>query len=447
MSESLLTRDQAESLAKRALALSKADEARVSITSGWSGNTRFAGNEITTAGGTTDTGLTISSTVGRRRASVTTNVLDDAALARAVETSERIARLSPEDPEIMPELGAQQYAAVEGFARTTADLGPEARALAVQRVFDGVKQAGGTASGDLFVAGFLEVSAAARAVATSRGLFAYHRGTEASLSTTVRTPDGTGSGYAAKGALDWAAIDPADIGRRAAAKGIASRNPQAVEPGMYTVVLEPQAVADLIPTIRGSLAARSADEGRSPFSKPDGGTKVGEKIADERVTIYSDPTDVDLLTQPFDGEGLPVRRTVWIEKGVLTNLAYPRFWAQKQSKEPSGNGGGLKMSGGTKSVDELVAGTARGILVTRLWYIRFLDPRTVMLTGLTRDGTFLIENGKVTRPLKNFRFNDSPLLMLSRIDELGRAEPTSAGLVVPSMRVRDFNFSSLSDAV
>ena len=196
-----------------------------------------------------------------------------------------------------------------------------------------------------------------------------------------------------------------------------------------------------------SFNARSADEGRSPFSKEGGATKVGEKIADERVTIFSDPTDAELLSQPFDNEGLPVKRTVWIENGVLKNLAYSRFWAAQKNTTAAGFGGGLKMMGGTKSTDELIAGTERGVLVTRFWYIRFLDQRTVMLTGLTRDGTFLIENGKVTRPLKNFRFNDSPLLMLSRIDDIGRAERVSSGMVMPSLRVRDFNFSSLSDAV
>jgi predicted Zn-dependent protease len=451
MADTLLTREQAEALARRALSFSTADAARVAIGAEWSGNTRFAGNEITTGGGITDTSLSIMSIVGKRRASVSTNVLDDAALRRAVETSERLAKLSPEDPELMPELGAQQYATIPAFSSATADLGPEARALAVQRVLEGVKRGVGSAgsssaAGNPFVAGFLEASANARAVANSNGLFAYHRSTEVSLSTTVRTPDGTGSGYASSGARDWKHIDPAALGARAAAKAIASRDPQALEPGMYTVVLEPQAVADLIPILQNAFQARAADEGRSPFSAKEGGTKLGQKIADERVTIYSDPADPELLASPFDNEGLPTRRMVWIENGVLRNLAYSRFWAQKQSKEPTATGG-LKMVGGSQSLDELIAGTDRGILVTRFWYIRFLDQRTVMLTGLTRDGTFLIEQGKVTKPLKNFRFNDSPLLMLSRIDALGRAERTEAGLVVPSLRVRDFNFSSLSDAV
>jgi predicted Zn-dependent protease len=347
---------------------------------------------------------------------------------------------------------------VGGFIDATANLGGTERAAAVKRVIEKAGETG-KAAGDVFVAGFLEANAGSRALANSRGMFAYHRATDANLSTTVRTPDGTGSGWASAGARNWGAIDPVALGARAAQKAVASRNPTAIEPGMYTVVLEPQAVADLIPLLGGAFNARSADEGRSPFSKRGGGTKIGEKIADERVTIYSDPTDADLLAAPFDGEGLPIQRHVWIENGILKTLNYSRFWAQKQGVQPTGGGGGggggfgggfpggLKMVGGTKSTDELIAGTQRGILVTHFFYIRSLDQRTVMLTGLTRDGTFLIENGKITKSLKNFRWNESPLFMLAKIEEIGKAEPTAAGQVMPSIRAKDFNFTSLSDAV
>ena len=454
----LLSREQAKALADKILAMGKADETRVNISSDWSGNTRFAGGEITTSGETTDGTVTVTSTIGKRRASVTTNVVDEAALKRTVDLAERLAKLAPEDPEVMPELGPQTYAPVTGYIDRTAELGPEARAAAAKRVIDQATSVG--TAGSLFVAGYLEANALTRAIATTKGLFAYHRSTDANLSTTVRTPDGTGSGWASAGARDWQNINPAALGGRAAQKAVASRNPTAIEPGAYTVILEPQAVADLVPLLGGAFNARSADEGRSPFSKRGGGTKLGEKIADERVTIYSDPTDAELLAQPFDAEGLPLKRSVWIENGILKNLSYSRYWAQKQGKEPTGGGGGgggggffggfpggLKMVGGTKSTDQLIAGTERGILITHFFYIRFLDPRTVLLTGLTRDGTFLIENGKITRSLKNFRWNESPLFMLNKLEDLGRAEPTAAGQVMPSIKARDFTFTSLSDAV
>ena len=456
--DNLLSAEQAKAIADRVIGMAKADETRVTVSSDWSGNTRFAGGEITTSGESNDVSVTIVSTIGKRRASASTNVLEDASLRRTVDLAERLAKLSPEDPEIMPELGAQSYSPVGGFIDATANLGGSERAVAAKRLIDSAAGAG-RAAGDVFVAGFLEASAGTRALANNRGLFAYHRSTDANLSATVRTPDGTGSGWASAGARNWASIDPAALGARAAQKAVASRNPTAIEPGMYTVVLEPQAVADLIPLLGGAFNGRAADEGRSPFSKRGGGTKLGEKIADERVTIYSDPTDTDLLAAPFDAEGLPIGRHLWIENGILRNLTYTRYWAQKQGVQPTGGGGGgfggfgggfpggLKMMGGNKSLDELIAGTQRGILVTHFFYIRSLDQRTVMLTGLTRDGTFLIENGKITRSLKNFRWNESPLFMLSKIEDIGRAEPTAAGQVMPSIRAKDFNFTSLSDAV
>jgi predicted Zn-dependent protease len=444
----LLSRDEARTLADRVLKFSTADQTRVSISSLWSGNTRFADATITTGGGVTDTSVTVTVTIGRKRASSSTNVLDDASLKRTVDLAMTLARLAPEDPELMPELGPQTYATVNAFIDRTVDLDPETRAQAVRRAVDGARAAG-KAAGDVFAAGYLEANGRVVAVANSNGLFAYHRSTDVDFSVTSRTPEGTGSGWARSGARDWGRIDTGSVGRTAAQKAVASRNPQAIEPGLYTAVLEPQAVNDLVPLLAGALNARNADEGRSPFSKAGGGNRIGEKVADERVTLYSDPADPSLLGQPFDNEGLPISRIVWIEKGILRNLAYSRFWAQKQGVKPTGgvNLGGLALSGGTKSTEEVTAGCERGILVTHFFYIRALDARTVLQTGLTRDGAFLIEKGKITRALKNFRWNESPLLMLNRLEDIGRPEPTAAGRMMPALRVRDFNFTSLSDAV
>jgi predicted Zn-dependent protease len=446
-----MTREEAKALADRVLAFSKADQTRVNITSERTGNTRFADASVTTSGGTTDVSVMVTVTIGRRRASASTNVLDDASLRRTVELAAQLARLSPEDPEIMPELGPQSFTSVNAYVEDTANLTPTARAGAVKRAIDG---AGG---GKIFVAGFLDAHVVDIAVATSNGLFAYHRTTEAGMSATARTPDGTGSGWASAGSHDWGAIDPATIGRIAARKAESSRNPQAIEPGLYTAVLEPQAVDDLIPLLSGALNARSADEGRSAFSKLGGGNKIGERIVDERVTLYSDPADPELLGMPFDVEGLPMKRTVWIEKGVLKNLSCTRFWAQKQGMQQTGTtmyngesnvlGGGLKLAGGTKTTDQVIASCERGVLITHFFYIRSLDPRTVLYTGLTRDGAFLIEKGKITRPLKNFRWNESPLLMLDRLEEIGRPEPTTASRRMPALRIKNFNFTSLSEAV
>jgi predicted Zn-dependent protease len=417
----------------------------VNITSEWNSNTRFADGGITTSGDTTDTVVTVTLTFGRKRASATTNVLDDASLTQAVDLASRLARLSPDDPELMPELGPQTYASVDGFMDSTAALDGAARAASISRITD----AAGKTAGDLFVAGFLDVHARATAVSTSAGLFAYHRATEADLSVTARTPDGTGSGWSHAGASDWSAIDPARIGRIAAETAISSRSPQPLDAGTYTAILQPQAVTDLMPLLAAAFNGRNADEGRSAFSKAGGGNRVGERIADERITLYSDPPDPDLRGTPFDFEGLPAGRRVWIDKGVLGTLAYSRFWAQKQGVQPTPPYfvGGLALAGGTKSTEQLIAECDRGILITHFFYIRSLDPRTVLYTGLTRDGTFLVEKGKIVRSLKNFRWNESPLLMLTRLEDIGRAEPTAVGRMMPALRVRGFNFTALSDAV
>jgi predicted Zn-dependent protease len=348
----------------------------------------------------------------------------------------------------MPELGPQKYVTVPAYVERTANLDPEARAGAIERAVAAARTTG-KAAGEIFSAGYLEANARAIAVATSAGLFAYHLTTDAGFSMTARTADGTGSGWASAGARDWSRIDPGALGRTAAQKAVASRTPSAIEAGFYTAVLEPQAVSDLVPLLAGALNARAADEGRSPFSKPGGGTRLGEKVTDERVTLYSDPGDAALLGQPFDNEGLPIGRTVWIDKGTLTNLVYTRFWAQKHGKQPTGAPqiGGLALTGGTRSTEDLIAGCERGILITHFFYVRSLDPRTALYTGLTRDGTFLIEKGTVTRALKNFRWNESPLLMLNRLEDIGRSEPTSAGRLMPALRVGRFEVSSISDAV
>jgi predicted Zn-dependent protease len=459
-SRSLLTREAAKALAEKVLAMSMADQTRVNITSSYGVNTRFADASITTSGAFVNTSVSITVTIGRRRASATTNVLNDASLKRTLDLAMTLARLAPEDVELMPELGPQTYATVGAFIDRTADLDAETRAAAVKRSIDAAVEAG-EAAGNIFLAGFLEANAEVIAVATSNGLFAYHRTTSSDFSVTARTPDGTGSGWASGGSRDWNAVNPAAIGRRAAQKAVASRTPQRLDPAKYTAVLEPQAVNDLIPLLSDALDARNADEGRSPFSKPGGGNRIGEKVTDERVMLYSDPTDPTLLGRPFDNEGLPVQRLIWIEKGILKNLFYSRFWAEKQGVMPTGGllhgdlstpwaitfAGGLTLTGGTKSTEEIIAGCERGILLTHFFYIRSVAPRTVLNTGLTRDGTFLIEKGKITRALKNFRWNESPLLMLNRLEDIGRPEPVAAGRMMPALRIRDFDFTSTSDAV
>jgi predicted Zn-dependent protease len=445
----LLSRDECEALTRKILSYATADETRVIVTSAQRGNTRFAVNQVSTAGDSYDATVNVRSVFGRRAASASTNKLDDASLRAVVQRAEALAKLAPEDPEHMPELGAQQYAASKGWSDATAALDATARAAAVRAVTEPARAANLTATG------YLESVASATAVANNKGLFAYDRSTGANMTTTVRTPDGTGSGWAGANDVDASRLDAAALGRRAIDKARASVNPVAIEPGRYTVVLEPTAVGNLLQLMAFAMQARNADEGRSFFTKPGGGNKIGMKVVDERVTLVSDPLDPEAPAPSFTGDGLPTRRVTWIDRGVVQNLAYDRYWAQKQGKEPVPFVPSLRMSGGDQTLEQMIASTERGLLVTRLWYIRPVDPRTILYTGLTRDGTFLIERGKVTRAVKNLRWNESPVFLLNNIEAMGRPVRVSASedgspgaaIVVPPMKARDFNFTSLSDAV
>ena len=215
-------------------------------------------------------------------------------------------------------------------------------------------------------------------------------------------------------------------------------------------------MADLIVNLVFAADARQTDEGRSFFAKKGGGNRVGEQVVGEKVRLYSDPAHALAPAIPFDGEGLPLKRIDWIDKGVLKNLSYSRYWAQKQGKEATPQPGNLIMEGGTASMDDLIKGVERGVLVTRFWYIRSLDPQTLLVTGLTRDGLFLIEKGKVTRPVKNMRWNESPVFALNNLDAMTPSERAVSGegvggvgfsIVCPAARIREFTFTSGSDAV
>lgn len=443
----VLSREEAQAIVERVVKLSKADAINVTLNSNHTSNVRFADNQMSTAGATTDAFLGVQSSYGPKHAVVTTNDLSEASLRRCVEQSEVLAKLAPDDPEAMPEVEPQQYVPVEAYIDATAAVGAGERAQAALTALAPARRAG-----DIKAAGYLVVGAGCTALGNSAGLFAYHRATSTNYTLTVRTSDGTGSGWAAADDPDWRRIDFARVSARAIDKARTSRQPAAVEPGRYTVIFEPQAVGDLVQLIAFYADARQADEGRSPFSKAGGGNKVGERIVDQRVTLFSDPADLQLRAQPFDGEGMRLARQVWVENGELKQLQYSRFWAKKQEKVATGGATSLKMAGGSSTMEEMIRSTERGILVTRLWYLREVDPRTILYTGLTRDGTFLIEEGRISRSIRNLRFNESPLFMLNNLEMVGAAERlagTEAGgsVVMPALKVRDFNFTSLSEAV
>jgi predicted Zn-dependent protease len=442
----ILTKDEAHALLKKVLSYSKADECEVNLNGGDNGNIRYARNSVSTSGRVSQFTLAVSSAYGKKQGIATINEFDDASLEKVVRRSEELAQLAPENPEFVSYLGPQTYAEPITYVQSTAAITPKLRA---DLVADSLKIA---RDNKTVAAGFFEDNTVFAAMMNSKGLFAYNTSTNVNFSITARTEDSKGSGYATRGYNDVTKLNTKEATQIAVDKSIKSAAAKAIEPGKYTVILEPAAAAVLLERIFFGLDARQADEGRSFLSKPGGQTRLGEKLVDERVNIYSDPLNPELPTSTWNGDGRPQEKVFWIEKGVIKNLTYSRYWAQKKGVKAIPGPDAAIMEGGTKSLQDLIKGTKKGVLVTRLWYIRDVDPQTLLLTGLTRDGTFYIENGKIQYPIKNFRFNESPVIMLNNLEELGKPERTVSvesnnNYLLPPLKIRDFTFSSLSDAV
>ncbi len=416
---------------------------RLSLTSGRRANTRFARGEITSAGDVDDTVLSVTVSFGKRHAAARTNQVDAASVRVAVASAARLARLSPEDPEWMPALGAQKYNPQKGaFDPATGALTAETRAAAAGATIT----AGAAAKLDM--SGFFEHSGSSQALATSAGLSAWRQWTSVGFTCTARTPDASGSGWAGASSNRIADVDAAAAARIAADKAVRSAKARRLEPGRYTVILEPAAVAELAGFMTSALAARSADEGRSFFSKKGGGNKLGEKILGDAITLRSSPADVATGAAPFDNEGLPLAPITWIDKGTVSALYYSRYWAQKQGKQTTGQYSSFELVGGTAKREELLKGVKKGVLITRFWYTRWVDPQTILITGLTRDGVFLVENGDIVAPVNNFRFNESPITMLKNADLMTASEVApGGGWRAPALRTNEFNLASVSEAV
>lgn len=408
-------------------------------------NTRFARSEITTSGASDDAIVGLELAFGRRHASASTNQLDPASLRTLVERAARLAKLSPEDPEWMPHLGPQKYGRSAAFDPAIARIAAGDRAQLAKTLI-----AAG-APNQLEMAGFIDQQLQHSAIATSAGLHGDYSESDYTVTVTARTPDGHGSGWAGQAFTHAAELRPEVLGHAAAQKAIRSQNPRKLEPGRYTVVLEPAAVAELLEFFTQGLNARGADEGRSFFSKPGGGTRIGEALFGPNITLRSDPANPALPSAPFDADGMPLGARTWVDAGKLKALQYTRYWAQKQGQTPTGRYSTFELLPGTaESVDDLVRGVERGVLITRFWYTRYVDPQSLLITGLTRDGVFLIEKGEIVAPVNNFRFNESPVTMLQNADALTRATVvpgTTPTHRVPALRTHGFNLASISEAV
>lgn len=445
----MLTREQAKAITDEVLSLSTADKTEVTVNGGETTHLRFARNTPSTSGVYSEIAVQVSCSFGRRSGAVTVNQLDHAGLASAVERASALARLAPEDAENMPLLPPQAYPQVDAFFADTAERGAAAMADGVATCLSEARAAG------LVAAGFTKAQSRFTCVASSSGLIGYHRYTHADAAETARTPPGSGagSGWAAAASRCIGDIDYGRISRVAMAKAIASASPRPLDPGSYVTILEPSCVANLIGQLAGDMDRRRADEGRSALSAASGGSRLGEKLFGDRVSLYTDPQDQTVPGSPWGSEWLPQRRCHFIDRGVLTTMPTTRYWADKTGVEPVPSPSNLIMQGGQGSLDDLIAGTERGLLITSLWYIRDVDPQSMLYTGLTRDGVFWIENGKIAYPVNNFRWNESPLRVLGNIVEMSesvRMTPrswSSPTFVVPALKLSGFQLTSVSDAV
>ncbi|MEO2051482.1 MAG: TldD/PmbA family protein [Allomuricauda sp.] len=436
----IYTEEEAKKILEKALSFSKADACEINLSGSNRGNIRYARNTVSTAGYQSTQSLVVQASYGKKVGTATIDEFDDASLEKVVGRAEELAKLAPENPEFMPPLGPQQYDESITYKEATAKVTPEYRAEVAS------KSIVPAAAKDVTAAGFLNDGESFSAMINSNGLFAYNKSTNVDFTVTMRTNDGTGSGWVTRDFNDINKFDAAEASNVAINKAVMSREARAIEPGKYTVILEPAAASDLLRNMIFSFNARSADEGRSFMSAPDGGNKLGQKIVDERVNLWSDPLHPDVPTSTWNGEGMPLKKTQWIENGVVKNLAYDRYWAGQKGVDPVPFPSNGIMEGGDESLEDMIAGTKKGILVTRFWYIRSVDPQTLLYTGLTRDGTFYIENGQIKYPIKNFRFNESPIIMLNNLESLGQQVRVDGNLI-PYMKIRDFTFTSLSDAV
>jgi PmbA protein len=458
----LTTREQAHDIFERVSKLSSADELEVLLAGGSGALTRFANNTIHQNVADENHAISIRVAFDQRTARATTNKFDDESLRRTVQSAEQMARVQHPDPDLLPlaepALSPSGALPQRAFDSTRA-MGPAERARVVAKIVDAAKR------NQLTTAGICSVSESVEGIFNSKGLATFHQQTMAEVSITMLGDDS--SGWQKLNSPDARNLDPVVLAETAARKARESVHPREVEPGRYTVILEPSAVLDIVGFMFYDFAGLSVLEQRSFLND-----RVGKQLFGKNITIHDDARHPLQAGAPFDGEGVARQRVTLVENGVIKSLVCARGTAERMKKSEfaqkvgairaTGHGYPLPNEMGEapmnivfensaaerKTIEQMIESTERGIYVTRLWYIREVEPYEKVLTGMTRDGTFLIENGKITQGLRNFRFNQSLVEMLSKVEAM--SEPVRAcgeesfDMVVPAMRVRDFNFTEVT---
>jgi predicted Zn-dependent protease len=448
------SREQVKEITDKALNMIKADAAEVRFEGGQRAATRFANSTITVNLIEHDQEIQITVFYGQKTATTEVHQFDDATLKNAIEQVQAVARRKPDNPEtVRPVRPPQNYEQVDALLPSCVNFGPAERAAMVKASIDVCEKKG------VLGAGYIPKLHGTEAIANSEGLFGYHQFAEASFILTCRTHDQTGAGWAATtGVKDVSLIDPVALTERAADKAIRSRNPRSIEPGRYTIIMEPRVAGRYVALLLGAFEARAAEEGRSFLSgKERGESKVGQKILGDNFTLRSHIGNPILRQTPVGPDGLAARSMTWVEKGVLKNLFYSRSWAARRgvAPTPTAQDMSLIVEGGEATIEDMIKTTKRGLLATYFWYIRAVDPMRLLYTGMTRNGLFLIENGEIVGPVQNFRWNDSPIAGFNNISMLGRPVPmhientydTPGTALVPPLKIEDFKLTSISPAV
>jgi predicted Zn-dependent protease len=450
----MYSRQEVKAITDKVIDMAGDTPVEVEFNGGERSATRFANSNITANMVQFDRSLAITVYLGNKAGSTTVRDFDDATLKDAVADARKRAEQSRDSQEAPVLLGPQEYEPVDAALPSGVNFGPAERARAVRQSLDICEKKGVLGSG------YIPKTHQTTCSANSKGLFAYYQYAEASFILTARTKDGLGSGWAGiTGVKDTGLIDPIQLTETAADKALKSRKARALEPGRYTVILEPRPGARFLSLMLGLFSARAVEGpvGNYFSGKERGGSKIGEKVFSDGFTLRSDIGNPILRQSPIGADGLPARDVTWVENGVLRNLYYDRQWATRQKKEPTPAtvNNSLVMDGSDMTVEQMIKSTRRGLLVTFFWYIRPVDQPTLLNTGMTRDGLFLIENGEITGPVQNFRWNMSPIVGFNNITAVGKPVPIHTGesydgagtALVPPVRMEDFYMTSVSPAV
>lgn len=432
----LIGPEECRRVGERVFQLTDADDAVVNLSHERDALTRVANNAIVLNVFTECRGLRVTVAFGNRKGSASCDSLDDDAIEAAVRRAEEVARVSPPDPEFLPSLGPQEYLPVEAWFERTAALDAEDRAKLALELIEPARAAG------LLLAGTVETSESVRCVITKNGAFGYHPRTDAQIGCTVTATDSTG--WARDVTVDIDRIDPAKLGQAAVDQALKAARPRPLEPGRYDVVLMPAASGHLAEYLIWWADARTTLEGLTYLSD-----RIGQKLCGDDITIYSDPTDPRLPSCPFDDQGLPRRRETWVDRGVFGQMVWDRWTAAQNGREPVARPGSTIMEGTDRTAADLIREVERGVLVTHFWYVRSVKADETLVTGMTRDGTFLIEDGEIVGGVRNMRWNDSCLGMLQRTVAIGKPGSCADVELMPSLYppivVKDWNFVATTD--